>query len=93
MEIKQGDKIFLGDRRTPFRAVTLGHLNGERAVGVCDSSCSSLLNEWMANRNMDSYGSVTSIIPILRWIPLEDLIRDHARSGWRERWQQLALPL
>jgi len=91
--IKQGDRIFLGEQKTPFRAVTLGHLNGERAVGVCASGDSKALNDWLKNHTLDSYGPVSKHVPIIRWVCLADLVRDDLRKGWRERWQQIALPL
>ena len=93
MPIQQGDNVFLGERKTPFRAVTVDHLNGEKAVGICDSSASTLLNDWIKNQDMESYGPVTSVVPIIRWIPIADLIKHGTRRGWRERWQQLSLPL
>jgi hypothetical protein len=93
MPIEQGDKVFLGEQRTPYRAATMGHLHGEKAVGLCRSGDTGLLNDWIKYQELDSYGPVTSHVPIARWIPLADLVKDPDRRGWRERWRQLSLPL
>jgi len=93
VNIKQGDKVFLGDKKTPFRAVTLGKLNGEVAIGVCRGADSKLLNDWIKEKARGTKVPVTKVVPIARWIPVEDLVRDTVRRGWRERWQQIPLPL
>jgi len=93
MPVQQGDKIFLGEQRTPFRAVTMGRLNGEKAVALCKSGDAKALNDWIKNHHMDSYGPVTDHVFIIRWVPVADLVKDTRRRGWRERWRQLDLPL
>ena len=93
MLVQQGDKVFLGEKKTPFRVATMGRVNGEKAAGLCTSGDLKALNFWIKSSRMDSCGPVTDYVQIVHWIPIEDLVRDTRRRGWRERWKQLDLQL
>ena len=79
-----GDKVFLGDRKTALRVLSIGKLYGEKAV--------ELTNEW-AKRALFKRGRTQVPPRIVRTIAISDLIRDVPRRGWREMWGQGGLEL
>ena len=75
------DRVFLGEQKTPFRVASIGSLRGEKAAGLIRQADYTEFNR-LGEKAM----------PIVRWVPIADLVRDAAARGWRERWRQLDLP-
>ena len=80
MKIEIRDRIFLGDRKTPFRVASFGQLQGERAVGLMRQADYANWNKGQP-------------VEIVRWLAVADLVRDTGRRGWRERWRQVEMGL
>ena len=81
-KIEKGDKVFLGERKTPLRVVGTTKLHDERAVQLIRQGD-------YAEFNRGGRGAVK----IIRVIAIADLVRDTGRRGWRERWRQAEMIL
>ncbi len=80
-----GDKVYLGERKTAVRVLSVTHLRGERAVKLGRAKDLAAWRRWVVlGRPKDSRPAVV----VLATVPIADLVRDIPRRGWRQRWQQ-----
>jgi hypothetical protein len=93
MKIKLEDRVFLGDRKGAFRVVGFGELHGEKAVALINNAEIGIYRDWLKFRETWDQHNPPGTYPfkIVRRVPVADLVRDHERRGWRERWRQQEL--
>lgn len=94
-EIKLEDRVFLGGRKGAYRVVGFGHLHGEKAVALINNSDIGNYRRWRKLQQMTKNFELDHLefFTIVRRVPVEDLVRDTKRRGWRERWRQEELAL
>jgi hypothetical protein len=88
MEVKVGDKVYLGDRRGAFRVVGYKVAERERCVCVCTGAHYSEFNKARRHVKADPWQEPPPGVLVSAVVPVADLVRDTRRRGWRERWRQ-----
>ena len=79
-----GHKVYFAARKGPLHVIGKTRLNGELAV--------KLTNDWQAFRDYER-GYTKILAPIVAVVPVADLVMEAKAGTWREKWQQVELPL
>jgi hypothetical protein len=76
---KLGEKVFLGDRKTPFRVIGFCAVEKEPAVELAAQGDTRLVRGTLRLKPDKA---------LRARIPIANLIKDRLKRGWRERWRQ-----